>query len=91
MPSIDVAGGHAHALAVARDTGMPLDKASALEGIGHSHLQGGNPARAAGYLRHARTIYQRIGAPDAQRVQQTLHHHALSSNRELRSTDDFRQ
>jgi tetratricopeptide (TPR) repeat protein/transcriptional regulator with XRE-family HTH domain len=68
---------HGEALAIARDTGMPLEEARALEGIGHSHLHDGNPSHAATPLRQALAIYQRIDAPSAQRVQQTLREHQL--------------
>ena len=56
---------------------MPLEEARALEGIGHSHLQDGNPAEGAAHLRQALAIYQRIGTPAAQRVQETLRQHGL--------------
>jgi hypothetical protein len=65
------------ALAIARDAGVALTEALALEGIGHSHLQTGNHGKAASYLRQALTIYQRIGAPGARRVQDTLCSHGL--------------
>jgi tetratricopeptide (TPR) repeat protein len=41
----------------------PLEEARALEGIGHSQLQDGNPAEAAAHLGQALTIYQRLGTP----------------------------
>jgi len=50
-----------------------------LEGIGNIYLRDGNPGEAAAYLRQALAIYQRIGAPAARRVQETLHHHGLTS------------
>ena len=50
----------------------PLEEARALEGIGRSHLHDGNVGDGAAKLRQALAIYQRIGAPDAQRVQETL-------------------
>jgi hypothetical protein len=65
---------HDQALTIARDTGTPLDEASALEGIGHSYLHDGNPSHAVTPLHQALTIYQRTDIPSAQRVQQTLHH-----------------
>ena len=70
-------GHHTRALAIARDVGAPLVEALALEGIGDSHLQDGNPRIAASYLHQALTIYQRIEAPDARRVQDTLRNHGL--------------
>ena len=68
---------HTQALAIARDIGHPLQEARALEGIGQYHLQDGNPSDGTTYLRQALTIYQHIGAPGAQRVQGTLHDHAI--------------
>jgi tetratricopeptide (TPR) repeat protein/transcriptional regulator with XRE-family HTH domain len=65
---------HIRALAIARDIGAPLEEARALEGIGQSHIHDGNPADGATQLRQALTIYQRIAAPAAPRVQQTLLH-----------------
>jgi tetratricopeptide (TPR) repeat protein len=64
---------HTQALAIARDIGMPFEEAHALEGIGNSHLHDGNHSQATAHLRQALAIYQRIGIPDAQRVQHTLH------------------
>ena len=51
----------------------------ALEGIGTSHLHDGNPGQAVPYLQQALAIYQRIGAPAARRVQQTIQDHQLTS------------
>jgi len=70
---------HTQALAIARDVGAAPDEACALEGLGHSHLQDGNPGQATEYLRQALAIYQRIDAPAARRVQETLHQHGLTS------------
>jgi len=70
---------HTRALAIARDISATPEEARALEGIGHSHLQEGNPGQAAAPLQQAQTIYQRIGAPAARRVQQTLQNHRLTS------------
>jgi tetratricopeptide (TPR) repeat protein len=70
---------HSQALAIAQDLGVPLEEARALEGIGHAHLQGGNPGQAAAHLGQALSIYQHIGVPAAKRVQETLHHHGLTS------------
>ena len=50
--------------------------ARALAGIGVSLLSSG-PADAAGYLRRALAIYERIGSPDAQSVRDTLKQHGL--------------
>jgi len=66
---------HSQALSLARGIGTPLEEARALEGIGQSHLQEGNPDLAVTPLRQALAIYQRIGSPYAQRVQETLRQH----------------
>lgn len=63
---------HSRALTVARDISAAPEEARALEGIGNSHLQEGNPSQAVAPLRQALTIYQRIGAPGAERVQETM-------------------
>jgi tetratricopeptide (TPR) repeat protein/transcriptional regulator with XRE-family HTH domain len=68
---------HNQAIAIARDIGAPLDEARALEGIGHSHLQDGNPSQATTPLRDALTIYQRIESPGTERVRETLRQHGL--------------
>jgi tetratricopeptide (TPR) repeat protein/DNA-binding XRE family transcriptional regulator len=62
---------HAEALAIARELGTPGEQARALEGIGRSLLYR-DPAEAAAYLRQALEIYQKIGAPGARLVQDTL-------------------
>ena len=62
---------HAEALAIARELGTPGEQARALEGIGRSLLHR-DPAQAAAYLRQALEIYQKIGAPGARLVQDTL-------------------
>jgi hypothetical protein len=49
-----------------------LEEARALEGLAQAHLLKGDPGQAAAHLRLALAIYQRIGAPDARRVQETL-------------------
>jgi tetratricopeptide (TPR) repeat protein/transcriptional regulator with XRE-family HTH domain len=63
---------HTQALAIARDISAAPEEARALEGIGNSHLREGNPSQAAACLQQALTIYQRLGAPGAKRVQETL-------------------
>jgi tetratricopeptide (TPR) repeat protein/transcriptional regulator with XRE-family HTH domain len=68
---------HARALAFARELGTPPEEARALEGIGHSYLHDGNPAQAAAPLRDALAIYQRIAAPAAGRIEETLRQHGL--------------
>jgi tetratricopeptide (TPR) repeat protein/transcriptional regulator with XRE-family HTH domain len=68
---------HTKALAIAREISAPMEEARALEGIGRSHLQGGNPGKGAAHLQQALTVYQRIGAPAARRVQATLRDHGI--------------
>jgi tetratricopeptide (TPR) repeat protein/transcriptional regulator with XRE-family HTH domain len=70
---------HTRALDIARDLGVAPEEARALEGIGTSHLHDGNPGQAVPYLRQALAIYQRIGAPAAQHVEEILQSHALTS------------
>ena len=74
---------HAQALAIARDISAPLEEARALEGLGQTHLQDGSHDKGLGLLHQAQTIYQRIGAPAARRVQETLQNHRLTSTPEL--------
>ena len=66
---------HAQALATARDISAPLEQARALEGLGQAHLQDGSHDKGLELLHQAHTIYQRIGAPAARRVQETLQNH----------------
>jgi tetratricopeptide (TPR) repeat protein/transcriptional regulator with XRE-family HTH domain len=63
---------HARALAIADDLGTSPEQARALEGIGHSYVRDGHAGEATAQLEQALTIYQRIGAPAARRVQETL-------------------
>ena len=63
---------HRQALGIARDIGAALEEARALEGIGHSYLQEGNPSHAGAHLRDSLAVYQRIGSPHAHHVQETL-------------------
>ena len=63
---------HIQALAIARDLGARQNEARALEAIGRCDIQDANPAEGAARLLEALAIYQRIGAPDAVRVQETL-------------------
>jgi tetratricopeptide (TPR) repeat protein len=72
----DARAHHGEALAIARGLGSPLQQARALEGIGRTFLSD-DPARAATYLRQALAIYQRIGAPGARQIQDTLEEHGL--------------
>jgi tetratricopeptide (TPR) repeat protein/DNA-binding XRE family transcriptional regulator len=69
---------HGQALAIAREIGAHLMEAHALAGIGRSLLPA-RRAEAAAPLRDALAIYQRIGAPDAQRIQDTLTRHGLET------------
>jgi tetratricopeptide (TPR) repeat protein/transcriptional regulator with XRE-family HTH domain len=62
---------HGQALAIARELGAAAEEAAALAGIGRSLLPG-RPAEAAGHLRQALAIYQRIGAPESRSVQAAL-------------------
>lgn len=70
------ASGHAQALTIARQVGSPLEEARALEGIGRWQLRSANPGEGATHLRQALALYQRIGSPDRQRVQDALDHHS---------------
>ena len=69
---------HGQALAIAREIGTHSEEADALAGIGLSFLPG-RPAEAAAPLRGALAIYQRIGSPDAQRIEDTLARHGLEA------------
>jgi len=62
---------HAGALAIARELGTPAEEARALEGIGRSHFHSGDASEAA-CLEQALAIYQRIAAPAARGVQESL-------------------
>ena len=68
---------HTQALAITRDIKAAPEEARALEGIGNSHLREGNPGEGIAHLKQALAIYQRIGAPRARRVQETLRQHPL--------------
>ncbi len=67
---------HREALAKAIELGAPAEEARALAGLGRSQLAG-DSAEAARNLREALAIYQRIGAPEARLVQDTLDEHGL--------------
>ena len=69
---------HGQALAIAREIGAHGEEADALAGIGLSFLPG-SPAEAAAPLRGALAIYQRIGSPAAQRIEDTLARHGLEA------------
>ena len=62
---------HGQALAIARELGAAAEEATALAGIGRSLLPG-RPAEAAGYLRQALVIFERIGSPEGRRAQAAL-------------------
>jgi Tfp pilus assembly protein PilF len=70
---------HNQALAIAREVGAPLEEARALEGIGRCHLEDGHDQNGTTHLQQALAIYQRIGAPGAQRVQQALLDHHVTT------------
>jgi tetratricopeptide (TPR) repeat protein/transcriptional regulator with XRE-family HTH domain len=70
---------HTQALAIARDISVPLEQAHALEGLGRSHLQEGNRTDGLDCLRQGLTIYQHLGAPEAERTQEILEHHGQTS------------
>jgi len=65
---------HREALAKAIELGAPAEEARALAGLGRSQLAG-DSVDAATNLREALAIYQRIGAPEARLVQDTLNEH----------------
>jgi hypothetical protein len=79
---------HGQALVITQELGVPLEEARALEGIGQSLLQDGDPARAAERLRQALAIYQRIGAADARRVHKTFREHGLTGTSGRRGRSD---
>ena len=70
---------HVRALAIARKISAPLQEARALEGLGHCLLRDGDPGGAAAHWQQALAICQRIGAPDAQRIQETLRQHGITT------------
>ena len=74
---------HTRALAIARDISAAPEEARALEGLGRAHIHGSNHGKGLDCLRQALTIYQRIGAPAAQRLRETLRGQSLPE-----STDD---
>jgi tetratricopeptide (TPR) repeat protein len=63
---------HTRALAIARDIRAAPEEARALEGLGRAHIQDRDHDQGLDCLRQALTIYQRIGAPGAKRVRETL-------------------
>jgi tetratricopeptide (TPR) repeat protein/transcriptional regulator with XRE-family HTH domain len=69
---------HTQALAIARDLSAAPEEARAIEGLGQSHLRDGDLSQAGAHLQQALTIYLRIGAPAARRVQQAMQNHKLA-------------
>jgi tetratricopeptide (TPR) repeat protein len=63
---------HQSALQIARDIRNPLEEARALEGIGRCLDRAGDAHAAIATLRVALAICQRLGAPDAERIEGTL-------------------
>jgi transcriptional regulator with XRE-family HTH domain len=57
--------------------GAPTDQARALEGIGRTHLNDGQPSQAAPPLRQALAIYQRLRSPHTPRIETLLREHDL--------------
>ena len=70
---------YAQALAIAREISAPLEEARALEGLGHCLLRYGDPGPAAAHWQQALEICQRLGVPDAQRIQDTLNQHGITT------------
>ena len=70
---------HARALTLAREISAPLEEARALEGIGHCLLRDGDPDAAAAHWQQALAIYERIGATDARRIQETLRQYGITT------------
>jgi Tfp pilus assembly protein PilF len=64
---------YGQALAIAVGVGSPIEEARALEGIGRCQLRSGREREAITLLSQSLAIYDRIGSPNAQRVQTTLH------------------
>ena len=60
------------ALRIAREIKAPVLEARALEAIGHSYFLEENPNRGTECLQQALTVYRRIGAAEAQRVEEAL-------------------
>jgi len=62
---------HGQALVIARELGAAAEEAAALAGIGRSLLPG-RPDEAAGHLRQALAIFERVGSPEAARARAAL-------------------
>jgi len=67
------------ALAIAREISVRLEEARALEGLGHCLLPDGDHDDGAAHWQQALAIYERIGAPDAQRIRETLRKHGITT------------
>ncbi len=67
---------HGQALTIAREIGAQAEEGRALAGIGTSLLPD-SPAEAAGHLRRALAICQRIGSPGARVIQDKLDEYGL--------------
>jgi len=67
------------ALAIAREISVRLEEARALEGLGHCLLRDGDHDDGAAHWQQALAIYERIGAPDAQRIRETLREHGITT------------
>ena len=63
---------HAQALALARDLGTPRRKHAPWKASAAAIFATATPSEAAACLEQALAIYQRIAAPAARRVQETL-------------------
>jgi tetratricopeptide (TPR) repeat protein len=63
------------ALQIAQDLNVPLEEARALAGTGESYLQEGDTEQGITPLREALAIFQRLGSPDAGRVEAILRDH----------------
>jgi tetratricopeptide (TPR) repeat protein/transcriptional regulator with XRE-family HTH domain len=68
---------HTQALGIAREISSPVEQVRALEGIGNCMLHDGNPD-AATYWRQALAVYNQIGAPDAERLRDSLRQHGAT-------------
>jgi len=68
---------YAEALAIAAEVETPMQEAHALEGLGRSHLAGGDVASAGPFLRRARAIYAGLNAPAGRRLDAVLGEHGL--------------
>lgn len=68
---------HEQALDIARSIAALLEEARALEGIGNIALHDPRSPGNGTYLRQALEIYERIGSPNAARVDHTLRLHGL--------------